>query len=403
MEEKVFMAGTWKGKPYTNEDLQNSAKAYERARVTAPWTVGHEITNGQAAAGWIRSLVYRESPTGVGELWALSDFNALGQKIIAEETHKNKSISFYPPDSPYNPEPGAYFVRHVAMLGAEMPALTGLGMIGTTDFSEGVPEDLLEYNISPDLFEADSYSFTMNDFETIKASLQALAHQVAVLTKAMLEDQIEDIGENEPAAADVAIDEAAVCAACGDKPKPMAEEMSKAVIEEMPKDYKALYEAAQEELTRASEANASVSLAQVVESYYNEGILSEDTISAKDLTLCLTKLSLGHDNFSDAESPATVINALIKALQEAKPGYDIPLGEETDSFSAEEEGNMSIDDQNELGDAFYSEAEKVAKDFGLSFSQGMSALLSAKEVAKANGIGLQRALKEEAGRFKVSH
>lgn len=77
----VFKAGTWKGDTYSNEDLKGTVGSYNRTVVEAPWVVGHAISAGDPAAGWIRSLVYQEDAQGVGEIWAKSDFNSLGKKI----------------------------------------------------------------------------------------------------------------------------------------------------------------------------------------------------------------------------------------------------------------------------------------------------------------------------------
>ena len=41
--------------------------------------------------------------------------------------YKHVSAAFYAPDSPRNPKPGGYYLRHVGVLGAVPPAVKGLG------------------------------------------------------------------------------------------------------------------------------------------------------------------------------------------------------------------------------------------------------------------------------------
>ena len=62
---------------------------------------------------------------------------------------KKRSASFYPPQAPNNPTPGKWYLRHVAFLGAQPPAVAGLKDIqfseddagGAVCFSETVTAD----------------------------------------------------------------------------------------------------------------------------------------------------------------------------------------------------------------------------------------------------------------------
>ena len=53
---------------------------------------------------------------------------------------KKISASFYRPDSPKNPKPGVYYLRHVGFLGAAPPAVKGLKSASFADNEEGVVE-----------------------------------------------------------------------------------------------------------------------------------------------------------------------------------------------------------------------------------------------------------------------
>lgn len=398
----VFKAGIWKDTKYTNKDLKATVDSYNRVKVSAPWTVGHQVLSGQPAAGWLRDTEYKEDENGVGEIWALSDFNSLGQKMLDEKTHENKSISFYPKKSPYSPDPEVNFIRHIAMLGAEMPALSNLGPIALVDFSEDLSEcDLLTFSCSCESKETEKTfnndKLTMSEYEKLMKIISELAEKIA---------------DMKPEESEVPTPALPSLTAAQPDPDPVQNSIADILpadasilaTEDDEMDYKAMYEKSQEELKSMRQNSASASLAQTVESYYSEGTLNEEVISAKDLTLCLTKLELGHDDFSDKESPREVIQALIESLRLAQPKLQIPLGEETseviEDFSDE---SINIDmSSSVLGDDFAIEAEKIAVNHGLSFSQGMSALLSAQAFSAESGVSLTEAVKTEVNRFKIN-
>lgn len=384
----VFKAGTWKNTEYTNADLQASVNSYNTVKVSAPWVVGHAIVSGDPAAGWVRSLEYVEDEKKVGEIWANSDFNELGQKLLDEGLYENKSISFYPKNSAYSPNPDVHFVRHVALLGAEMPALSNLGPVAVVDFAADLlEEELLTYDCgcqNKKNYEEDSLKMT--EYEMLKRMIEDLADEV----KSLKEVETTEGPDAETTNGPTPLYLPEIALAEESEPEPSSEP-----------DYKELYEKAEAELKSMRQNSASTSLAATVDAYYSEGVLAEEQLPAKDLILCLTKLDLGHSDFSETESPTVVINSLIAALRKAKPALDVPMGEETeaaDDFSAP---IVKLED-NELGDDFAMEAEKIAAAHGLSFSQGMSALLSAQAFSAETGATLSSAVKKEVNRFKIT-
>jgi hypothetical protein len=422
-EDKVFKSGVHKDREYTNEDLRATVEAYNNAFVTAPWTIGHEINPGDPAAGWIRELSYKESEQGQGFIIAHSQFNALGQKLLDEKTHQNKSISFYPKDSPYNPVPGVYFPRHVAMLGAEMPALTGLGTLSQLDFSDSElysDETYIEYTFQLEL--------TMTEFETIQNQLKALTTQVATLTNLIAEEATEEALDDakedtelaskpEPGSTSMA-KEPGSCAACASK-EPGSGSADYTVEEPRPRDqkepgseldYKALYLQSQLELKGQTEANASVALAQEIELLYSDGALDETDISPVDLTNCLIKLKIGAEDFSNENDPQVVINKLLKIISAKSPSvelgsvFDTGLDSDVD-FAAETHVLDTASDTTMLGDDFANTVEGIAKTHELSYSQAMSAHLSAQGVVKSTSgskaaVSYKKALADEVTRFK---
>ncbi|WP_445157400.1 hypothetical protein [Halomonas sp. E14] len=113
---------------FTEQQLRESAAAYDPALHEAPIVVGHP-RHDHPAYGWIKSLQYGESleaePDQVEPQFA---------ELVEAGRFKKVSASFYRPDSPANPKPGTYYLRHVGFLGAQPPAIKGLKQI---EFADG--------------------------------------------------------------------------------------------------------------------------------------------------------------------------------------------------------------------------------------------------------------------------
>lgn len=106
---------------FSEADLAATAAAYDSALHEAPIVVGHPAADGPAY-GWIKSLAFAEGgleaePEQVDPAFA---------ELVKAGRFKKISASFYPPDSPKNPVPGVYYLRHVGFLGAQAPAVKGL-------------------------------------------------------------------------------------------------------------------------------------------------------------------------------------------------------------------------------------------------------------------------------------
>ena len=121
---------------FSESDLQASVDAYDPELHEAPITVGHPKDN-LPAYGWIKSLSFSEergidaTPDQVD-----SDF----AEMVTAGRFKKVSASFYSPDAPNNPKPGAYYLRHVGFLGAQPPAIKGLKSVEFNEAEEGVVE-----------------------------------------------------------------------------------------------------------------------------------------------------------------------------------------------------------------------------------------------------------------------
>lgn len=124
---------------FTEADVRRTAAVYDPAKREAPLTVGHPEHN-LPAYGWVKSLSVNEA----GRL-VMSTHQVLPQfaEMVRGGSFKKRSTSFYPPDHPNNPTPGAWYPRHVAFLGAQPPAIHGLADI---NFSEGEAKGLVQFS-----------------------------------------------------------------------------------------------------------------------------------------------------------------------------------------------------------------------------------------------------------------
>lgn len=132
---EIFRAGTHiddagVAHHFSTADLAAMASSYQPALREAPLTVGHPKDN-LPAYGWVQSL--NATPTGTLAMNA-SQVEPQFAEMVAAGRFKKRSASFYPPASPHNPTPGQWYLRHVAFLGAQPPAVPGLKDI---QFSQG--------------------------------------------------------------------------------------------------------------------------------------------------------------------------------------------------------------------------------------------------------------------------
>ena len=127
---------------FSEADLDGMAASYSPALREAPLTVGHPKDN-LPAYGWVKSV----TRTAAGAL-AITPHQVEPQfaEMVQAGRFKKRSASFYPPNAPNNPMPGKWYLRHVAFLGAQPPAIAGLKDIqfseddagGAVSFSESV-------------------------------------------------------------------------------------------------------------------------------------------------------------------------------------------------------------------------------------------------------------------------
>lgn len=120
---------------FSESDLQKTVEAYDPSLHEAPIVVGHPKDN-LPAYGWVSKIDFSDGILNADAIQVDEDFS----EMVRAGRFKKRSASFYSPDSPSNPVPGVYYLRHVAFLGAEPPAVKGLKDVNFSEDEEGIVE-----------------------------------------------------------------------------------------------------------------------------------------------------------------------------------------------------------------------------------------------------------------------
>lgn len=137
-EVHIFKAGTQTSaqgvtREFTTKDLSEIASSYNPSVHEAPIRIGHEDNDKVPAWGWVKGVKVKGD-----ELFAEIDFSPLAEEYIQNGLYKKVSASFYSPESKINPEPGKWSLRHVALLGAQPPAVKGLKGFAYEESDDGI-------------------------------------------------------------------------------------------------------------------------------------------------------------------------------------------------------------------------------------------------------------------------
>lgn len=124
---------------FSEADVRRTAEVYDPALREAPLTIGHPA-HDKPAYGYVKSL----GINAAGRL-AMDTHQVPAQfaEMVRTGAFKKRSTSLYPPSHPNNPVPGTWYVRHVAFLGAQPPAIAGLADI---QFAEGDADGLVNFS-----------------------------------------------------------------------------------------------------------------------------------------------------------------------------------------------------------------------------------------------------------------
>lgn len=158
---------------FSAADVAGMVASYDPALREAPLTVGHPAHN-LPAYGWVKGLALN----GAGNL-AMDTHQVQPQfaEMVDAKLFKKRSASFYPPTHANNPKPGNWYLRHVAFLGAQPPAIAGLA-----DFAEG--DSTGTVNFSEPLFNQEHIRMNEELQKQLVASQAQAAAADAARTKA---------------------------------------------------------------------------------------------------------------------------------------------------------------------------------------------------------------------------
>lgn len=106
---------------FSEANCRDLVESYDPALAEAPYVIGHPKQTAPAY-GWAGQLHYEDGLVKSVSKQVNDDF----AKAVTSGAYKKRSASIYLPDSPGNPKPGHYYLRHVGFLGAEPPAIKGL-------------------------------------------------------------------------------------------------------------------------------------------------------------------------------------------------------------------------------------------------------------------------------------
>ena len=120
---------------FSESDLEATARAYDPALHEAPLVIGHPKADAPAY-GWVQSLGISNG----GLAATPHQIDPAFAELVRDGKFKKVSASFYRPDSPNNPVPGVWYLRHVGFLGAQPPAVKGLKPVEFSDNDADVVE-----------------------------------------------------------------------------------------------------------------------------------------------------------------------------------------------------------------------------------------------------------------------
>lgn len=118
--------------------IAEMAAEFEPGLQDAPAVVGHPKMD-DPAYGWLRN--FRVGEDAVLFCDAV-DVDPEFAEILRKGRFKRKSLSFYQPKTRGNPKPGKYYPKHLGLLGARPPAVSGLKPISFAGDDEAVVVEL---------------------------------------------------------------------------------------------------------------------------------------------------------------------------------------------------------------------------------------------------------------------
>jgi hypothetical protein len=126
---------------FSAADVAGMVRSYDSTLREAPLTIGHPADN-LPAYGWVKGLGVNAAGNLVMDTHQVQPQFA---EMLGAKLFKKRSASFYTPSNPHNPKPGNWYLRHVAFLGAQPPAIPGLA-----DFASNAADGAISFSESED-------------------------------------------------------------------------------------------------------------------------------------------------------------------------------------------------------------------------------------------------------------
>ena len=166
---------------FSEADLDGMVASYSPQLREAPLCVGHPQDN-LPAYGWVKSV--GRNAQGVLTI-ATHSVEPQFAEMVAARRFPKRSASFYPPNSPNNPTPGKWYLRHVAFLGAQPPAIAGLKDIQFAAHDEGVVcfSEATTPTPTSTTTKKEVTTMTEEEIQALKAKLQAAEAEAAQARK----------------------------------------------------------------------------------------------------------------------------------------------------------------------------------------------------------------------------
>lgn len=186
---EIFAAGTWNGDKYTEKDLDEMVRNFDEVGFEVPLKLGHEENSGDPAYGWV------ESVRRVGSK-LIANFRDLPDKIykaIKDRRYDTVSSEIF-----WNiRRDGKKFrraLKAVALLGAEIPAVSGLRPLRESLMEEFSDSELRAVHVH----SLGKETFMDKDKETVSATLGALAVKLGLeegADQATIEAKIAELSQ----------------------------------------------------------------------------------------------------------------------------------------------------------------------------------------------------------------
>lgn len=150
IEIEMFRADTKASKGLTAAHIEEAAKLYNPELAPAPLVFGHPAADSPALG-----IVEKVRTDGAKLFGTLKGMSEELVKAVRDRRVLSRSIAFWAPDHPSNPNPGKYSIRHLGFLGGQAPAIPNMPALRfsadeTALESDEAPGEALVYAVEDD-------------------------------------------------------------------------------------------------------------------------------------------------------------------------------------------------------------------------------------------------------------